>query len=133
MPNINTFLPLHPLHWTSIMHYLILLGSLFLLMASGDKAPNVYIFAVATLAVLTGLDLYVNYFPIVPLFVFLARVLILGIPLAIGGLGPTEHTRAGGLVIGFVAALPLLVITFFACNLGILSDPRIILVIGCGE
>ena len=107
------------------MHYLVLATAIFTLVTSGDKASIIYILILATLALLTGADLYINRMPMPRVFVFVIRVLILGIPIVLAGMSPTEQTRSLSLVTAIFAA-PILVITFFSCMLPLfLADPRI--------
>lgn len=128
MPNIeiSTLIPSFPYHWTSILHYLLLLGALFMLMTSGDKTPIVFILVLAVLALLIGADLYIDKLPGMPrFFVYLGRVAILGLPLLLSGLSTTEHNRVVGVVMAG-AAVPLLALTFLNCIVPLfLADPRI--------
>ena len=126
MPNISTdqLLPTAPLHWTSIMHYLVLAVAIFTLVTSGDKASILHILILAALALLTGADLYINRMPMPRVFVFVIRVLILGIPIIMAGMSPTEQTRSLSVVTAIFAA-PILVMTFFSCMIPFLGDPRI--------
>lgn len=127
MPNIPTeqFLPTAPLHWTSIIHYIVLILAIFTLVTSGDKASILYILILGALALLTGADLYINRLPIPRLFIFITRVLIVGIPIILAGLSPTEQTRNLSVVTA-IFALPILVITFLSCVIPFLADPRIV-------
>ncbi|MBN1428143.1 MAG: hypothetical protein JXB07_07145 [Anaerolineae bacterium] len=128
MPNIDIadLLPTAPLHWTSILHYAVLLSALFLLITSGEKASLLHILIMAALALLTGADLYIDQFPISRLFVFIGRVLILGIPLILAGISPTEQTRSFS-VLTAILAFPILAITFLTGVLGSpFGDPRIL-------
>lgn len=127
MPDITVaeLLPTQPLHWTSIIHYIVLFLALFTLVTSGDKASILYILILAALALFTGADLYINRFPMPRLFVFIIRVLILGIPIILAGLSPTEQTRNLSVVTA-IFAFPILVMTFFSCWIPFLADPRIV-------
>jgi hypothetical protein len=126
MPDITVaqLLPTAPLHWTSILHYLVLALAIFTLVTSGDKASILYILILATLALLAGADLYINRFPMPHVFIFIMRVLILGIPLILAGISPTEQTRSLSVVTALLA-FPILVMTFFSCWIPFLGDPRI--------
>lgn len=132
MPEVSAFIPLSPWHWTTIIHYLLLLGALYLLMASGDNTPVLYLIVVAVMAILVGADLYSNLLGLGKLeagrlIIFLLRVFIFGIPALIGGLATAEDTRAVAIGLAVFAALPLIAITFLTCPLGIpLGDPRIL-------
>jgi hypothetical protein len=122
--SLSEFLPVAPLHWVSIMHYLVLIGTIAMLMSTGDQTPTIFLFVLAALGLLTGVSLYANFFSIVLLFIWLARVAMVAIPLVIGGMGPTETTRSLGVFIAIVA-LPILVSTFVTCTVDILADPRL--------
>jgi hypothetical protein len=74
---------------------------------------------------LTGADLYVDRFPMPRLFIFIIRVLILGIPILMAGMAPTEQTRNMS-VLTAVLAFPILFVTFFSCVIPWLGDPRIL-------
>jgi hypothetical protein len=126
MPNITPaqLLPIHPLHWTSIMHYLVLAAAIFTLITSGDKTSILNILIIASLALLTGADLYIDRFPMPRVFIFIMRVLILGIPILMAGMAPTEQTRNMS-VLTAVIAFPILFVTFFSCVIPWLGDPRI--------
>ncbi len=126
MPNITTdqLLPTAPLNWTSILHYIVLAAAIFTLVTSGDKASILYILILGALALITGADLYIDRFPMPRVFIFIIRVLILGIPILLAGMSPTEQTRN---LSAFTAvfAFPILAITFFSCMIRFLGDPRI--------
>ncbi len=124
--DIAQFIPLYPLHWTTILHYLLLIGTIALLTLAGDKSSILYTFVLAFLALLIGVDLYSNLIRIPRLFIFLVRIAVFGIPVIIAGMGANEQSRS---VAGITAviALPLLVLTFISCWLGpTFGDPRII-------
>ncbi len=127
MPNVTTdqLLPTAPLNWTSILHYIVLFAAIFTLVTSGDKASILYILVLGALALLTGADLYINRLPMPRLFVFITRVLIVGIPIMLAGMSPTEQTRNLSVVTA-IFAFPILVMTFFSCWIPILADPRIV-------
>ncbi len=126
MPHIPTeqLLPTYPLHWTSILHYIILALALFALVTSGDKASILNILILAALALLTGADLYIDRINMPRLVIFIIRVLMLGIPLIMAGMSPTEQTRNLSVVTA-VFSFMILVITFFTCVIPFLGDPRI--------
>lgn len=127
IPNIelSQFVPLAPLHWTSILHYLIILGAVLILSMSGEQAPILFLFMLAVLALLTTADLYVNLLGLSELFVFLARVVMFAIPIVIGGMGPSEQSRGLGILVA-ILALPVLVTTFLTCTIPLLADPRLL-------
>jgi hypothetical protein len=77
MPNFewSMLIPFAPLHWTTIVHYLILAGTLFVLVASQSNVSIFYIFFLAALAICTGADLYSNVIPGMPRFVILCFAL----------------------------------------------------------
>jgi hypothetical protein len=122
--SLSEFLPVAPLNWVSIMHYLVLLGTIAMLMSTGDQTPTIFLFVLAGLGLLTGVSLYANFFSVVLLFIWLARVAMVAIPIVIAGMGPTETTRSLGVFIAIVA-LPILVSTFVTCTVDILADPRL--------
>jgi hypothetical protein len=127
MPHISAaeLLPTGPLQWTSILHYIVIVSTLFILITSGDKASVFYILILGSLALITGADLYVDRFGIPRLFIFIFRVLILGIPLILSGISPTEQTRSLSGMTAFLAS-PILAVTFFTCFLGDWGDPRLV-------
>jgi hypothetical protein len=126
MPNItaNQLLPSFPLHWTSILHYIVMAIAIFTLVTSGDKASILNILILGALAMFTGADLYIDRISMPRLVIFVVRVLILGIPLIMSGMSPTEQTRNLSIVTA-VFAFPILAITFFSCVIPFLGDPRI--------
>ncbi len=127
MPEVqfSNLVPPYPLHWTTILHYLALLGVVAILTASGDKATVLFTLVLAVLALALGADLYSNMLRLPRVFIFLLRVIIFTLPIVIAGMAPTEESRS----LGFLAAilgLPLLGLTFLTCILGpTLGDPRI--------
>lgn len=127
MPAVDfrLLIPAYPLHWTTIVHYLLLLGTLMLLLLAGDRASLIYILVLAVEALLIGADLYTHLIAIPRVFTFLNRVVIFGIPVAMTGMAGTEEARTVGGIMA-VAALPLLVVTFITCWLGPLGDPRLL-------
>ncbi len=128
MPNIpiDQLIPSYYLNWTSILHYLILIGTLYMLVTSGDKTPLLYIIVLGVQALLTGADLYIDKISIPSIFVFLTRVGIVAIPIVMAGWSPTENARSAGVTIAILGA-PILALTFLTCTLGLpLGDPRIV-------
>jgi hypothetical protein len=117
-------IPPFPLHWTTILHYIVILAAIAMLMTSGDKAPMSFLFVLAALALLAGIDLYSPLLNVSRIFVFLIRFGIFGIPVVLAGLAPTEQARSLGVVTAIIA-FPILVVTFITCLLGPLGDPRI--------
>jgi hypothetical protein len=126
MPNFTTdqLLPTAPLNWISILHYIVLLLTIFTLVTSGDKASILYILILGTLALVAGADLYIDRFPMPRLFIFIMRVILVGVPIMLAGMSPTEETRNLSVVIA-IFAFPILVMTFFSCWIPLLADPRI--------
>jgi len=128
MPNINwsEFTPMAPLHWTTIIHYLLLLGAVGILLTSGDKVNNFYILIIAAFAISVGIDLYVDRISLYRIAVFVVRVAMVGIPLSIAGIAPTDANRNLGGLCAFLALI-ILALTFFNCFLPWpIPDPRII-------
>jgi hypothetical protein len=127
MPAVNfaLLIPPFPLHWTSIAHYLVLLGAILLLLFAGDKTSIVYIAVVAIEALLVGLGLYSNLVAVPRLFIFLGRVLLLGIPVVLAGMAPTENARTVAVLMAIVA-LPLVVVLLITCLLGPIGDPHVL-------
>lgn len=121
---IQTYLPLAPFNWTSILHYLLLIGAIGMLFASGD-APMPFIIVMLILALLIAASLYVNFLPFGDrIFVFLIRIGIFAVPLILAGMGPNEASRQAAVFLTLLAA-PLLVITLMGCYLPAFADPRI--------
>lgn len=127
MPNIplNVFLPTGPTNWISILHYLILVGTIYMLVTAGEKTPLLYIIILGVQALSTGASLFIDRIVILPIFVFLTRVLVVAIPIILAGWSPTENTRSAGITTAIFGA-PILAMTFLSCNISILADPRII-------
>ncbi len=131
LAQIQPFLPLAPFNWTSILHYLLLLGAIGLLFASGD-APMPFIITMLVLALLIAASLYVNFLPFGDrIFVFLIRIGVFAVPLVLAGMGPNETSRQASIFLTLLAA-PLLVITLFGCYLPAFADPRIVYWCGLG-
>jgi hypothetical protein len=119
-------IPAYPLHWTTIIHYIMLLGMLVILTFSGEEANLLFTLILALLALLVGADLYATELGLDRLFIFLIRVLLLGIPILIAGMAPRGNTRTIGIVLVVLAA-PLLFFTFFTCALPpSIGDPRML-------
>jgi hypothetical protein len=134
MPNfpISVFYPTAPLNWISILHYLILLATVYMLITAGEKTPLLYIMILGLQALMAGASLYVDKVSLAALFVFLARVGLVAIPAILAGWSPTENTRAAGVVTAILGA-PILAMTFLSCNISILADPRILNMGWCGR
>lgn len=124
---LSQLIPLWPLHWTSIMHYILILGTLAILFLSGENTSIIFLVILAVLALLTGADLYIGKYEVPRIIIFVFRVFMFGIPLVLAGISPTEETRTMGLIAAAIA-LPIFVITFFTCLLPWgLGDPRILI------
>jgi len=120
----HMFIPFAPLHWTSIFHYIILLGALFILVASQSNVSIIFIFILGLLAILTGADLYANLINLPHFVIFMIRVGIVGLPFVIAGIAPQEELRALGVVLGLLG-LAIFATTFLTCPIPFLGDPRI--------
>src|SRR5258705_13415781 len=114
---VQQLIPLAPLHWTSILHYGLLLITLYMLVTSGDKTPLMYIIILGVEAMLVGADLYIDKVALTGIFIFLIRTVMTAIPIIMAGWSPTETARSAG-VMGAILAAPILLLTFFSCNLG---------------
>nr|MBN1229591.1 hypothetical protein [Anaerolineae bacterium] len=127
MPNITLeqLIPPYPLHWTTILHYLILIGSVTLLTIAGDRTSLMFVFVLAVLALAVGVDLYAYLIQVPRITIFFIRVIIFGTPLILAGLSGT----GGGQTLAIIMAamgLALLVLVFASCWLGPnFGDPRL--------
>lgn len=132
MPELSQFIPFAPLHWTSIFHYILLLGALYLLLTSGDDTSVLFLFVIAVMGGAIGASLYADLFGLNRmesgrLVVFLLRVVIFAVPALVAGLGTDDTTRMVSLVLAVFFAIPIVAIVFFTCPLGPgIGDPRII-------
>ena len=126
MPNFSpsVFYPTAPLNWISILHYLFLLTTIYMLVTSGEKTPILYIIILGLQALSGGASLYIDKVVLAPLFAFLIRVAMVAIPLVLAGWSPTENTRSAGVGTAIIA-LPVLAMTFLSCSIPIIADPRI--------
>ena len=121
---ISTFYPTAPFNWITILHYLILLATVYMLVTAGEKTPLLYIIVLGIQALCAGASLYIDKVTIAPLFAFLIRVGMVAIPLVLAGWSPTENTRSAGVMTAILAA-PVLAMTFLSCTIPIIADPRI--------
>ena len=119
---VSSLIPPFTWHWTTILHYLMLLGALSALALAGDESSLFLTTVLAIFALLVGADLYLPLLSIQRVFIFLIRVAIFGLPIVIAGLAPTEQSRATGVGLA-VLSVPLLALTFLTCYIG--SDPFI--------
>lgn len=128
MPNLplSELIPPYPEHWTTIIHYGLLLGTIVMLTIAGDQASLPFTLILGMLAVLVGVDLYVDLAAAPRVFVFLLRVAIFAIPLLLAGMSPDSTTRVTAFVLVLLSS-PLLALTFLNCYFGgpPLMDPRI--------
>ena len=122
---IQPYLPLYALHWTTIVHYVLLLLAVVILGSSEGDVPTLFLVVVAAFAAALVANLYINLIPVDRLFQFLIRVAIFGLPMVLAGTSPTGGTRALS-VIASILAFPIMVLTFISCMLGALGDPRIL-------
>lgn len=118
-------IPIAPLHWTTIIHYLILLGAFFILIASQSDVSLVYIFILAGVAIVTGADLYSNLINFPRFVIFMLRVAMVGLPLIIAGIAPAEELRGIAIILGALGFV-IFAITFLTCFIPFLADPRIV-------
>lgn len=126
MANIDwaQLIPVAPLHWTTIIHYLIILGALFILIASQSDVSLVFIFILAGIAIVTGADMYSNLINFPRFVIFMLRVGMVGLPLIIAGIAPAEELRGLAIIMGALGFI-IFAITFLTCFLPFLADPRI--------
>ena len=71
---VNQFVPPFTWHWTTILHYLLLLGTIALLTTASDKASLIFTLIIAVLALLIGIDLYSSLIKIPLLFCYLMQM-----------------------------------------------------------
>lgn len=122
---IQELVPLYPLHWTTILHYLLLIGAILLLTISGDQATILFTVVLAIFALLVAADLYSQLLEIDRLFIFLMRIVFFALPIIVGGMADVEEVRQLGFLLAALA-LPILVMTFLTCWVGpSIGDPRI--------
>jgi len=122
---VQELIPLYPFHWTSILHYLLLLGAILMLTISGDQASIVFTIVLAIFALLVAADLYSTLLHIDRLFIFLIRIVFFGLPIIVAGMADVEEVRQVAILLAALA-LPILVMTFLTCWLGPnIGDPRI--------
>lgn len=121
---ISNFLPLAPLHWTSIVHYLLLLGALAMLFFSESNSSNGFVITIMLLALATAASLYLDRLALPRLFIFLLRVGLAVMTMLQAGMGPNPFTRQMGMFTSFFS-IPLLASTFIGCMVPILLDPRL--------
>src|SRR5690349_3968027 len=126
MPNFSfaALTPTAPLNWISILHYIVLLATVYMLVTAGEKTPLLYIIVLGLQAMCVGASLYIDKVQIARLFAFLFRVGMVAIPLVLAGWSPTENTRSAGVMTAILAA-PVLAMTFLSCLIPIIADPRI--------
>jgi hypothetical protein len=126
MPQVDPSLliPFAPLHWTSILHYLILLGALAILVGAQSDVSLFFIFALAFLALVTGADLYAHIVNLPRLVIFMMRVAMVGVPFLLAGFAPAEQLRSVAVLMGILGAL-LFIAIFTTCPIPFLGDPRI--------
>jgi hypothetical protein len=122
---LTSLIPIAPLHWTSILHYVILLGALVILVSSQSDVSLAFIFWLAALALVTAGDLYSNLIAIPRFVIFMFRVGIVGIPLILSGIAPSDDTRGLAVVLG-VLGFALFAMIFLTCFIPFLGDPRIV-------
>ena len=127
MPNIawEQFIPSFPLHWTTIIHYLILVIAIILLTISGDKVGIIYTILLGVVALAVGIDLYFNKIGLLAIVVFFGRLVMVGVPIVIVGMADNEQARA--LAIVMTALGLVLLVLFFAsfCIGPVIGDPRV--------
>jgi len=129
MPNIalQQIIPPDPWHWTTIFNYLLVLVALGTLVTAGgdDETPLSFLFSLAVLAAMVGLNLYIPFFPIPIFFIFFYRVAMFAIPVILAGLSPTESSRQLGVLMS-VIAFPLFIMIFGNPYVPLfLKDPRL--------
>lgn len=124
---ITDLIPPYPLHWTTILHYLLLLGTIAMLTASAERSSLIFTLIMAAFALIVGADLYLNLLPMSSMFVLLLRMGMFGVPIVLAGMAPTEQARNIGVVLAILSA-PILALTFLNCLIPYapLTDPRII-------
>jgi hypothetical protein len=126
MPEIDPqiFVPFRPLHWTSIVHYLVILGALYILIASQSNVTIPFLMLVSSLAFCTVASLYAANIPGIPaIFVFIFRTLVVGLPFTIAGITKQEDLRGVGVILG-VLGLFLFMSMLLVCSPP-LGDPRL--------
>ena len=122
---IEELIPLFPFHWTTILHYLLLLSAILVLTVSGDQATIFFTIILAIFALLVAADLYSHLLNIDRLFIFLIRIIFFALPIVFAGMADVEEVRQIGIFMAAMA-LPILVMTFLTCWLGpSIGDPRV--------
>ena len=112
------------LHYINILHYLLMIGAVAMLSTAGEKAPVVYLMITAVLMLVTAADLYSDMLNIPFFAIFLMRVVMLGVPMIVAGLGPTSQARGLG-ILGAILSFPIMVALFLGAWFPFLADPRL--------
>ena len=121
---LASLIPVAPLHWTSIFHYLILLGALVILLSSQSDVSLAFIFFLASLALVTAGDLYSNLIAIPRFVIFIFRVAMVGVPLILSGIAPSDDTRGLAVILAIIG-FALFAVVFLTCMIPFMGDPRI--------
>jgi len=122
---LASLIPIAPLHWTSILHYVILIGALVILVSSQSDVSLAFIFFLAVLALVTAGDLYSNLIAIPRFVIFTFRVGMVGVPLILSGIAPSDDTRGLAVVLS-ILGFALFSVVFLTCPVPFLGDPRIV-------
>jgi len=134
MSILSQLQPTAPLHWISILHYILLILSIVLLLTLTDKSSTLFVVIIGAEAFLVAGSLYIDKISLPDLVVFFIRVGMAVIPILLAGLSPKEQNRSAAIAAA-IAAAPVLAMTFFSCNPSLprfLVDPRIINLGWCG-
>jgi hypothetical protein len=126
MPKIdpNLLIPPSPLHWTSILHYIILVGALYILITSQSDISLPFIILLTVLAVAAGGSLYAGKIPGIPAFlIFMLRTAVVGIPFTVAGITRQEEVRSVAIVLGVLGVL-LFISMLIPCT-PLIGDPRL--------
>ena len=119
-------IPIYPLHWLTILHYLLLIGAIAVLTTASDQAGLFFTFILAAFALMVALNLYSQLIQIDRLFIFLIRVMMFALPIVIAGMATIEEVRGMGIAMAALA-FPILVMTFLTCWFRPpIGDPRVV-------
>jgi hypothetical protein len=102
----------------------ILLGALVILISSQSDVSLAFIFFLAALALVTAGDLYSNLIAIPRFLIFTFRVAMVGVPLILSGIAPSDDTRGLAVILSIVG-FALFAVVFLTCMIPFLGDPRI--------
>ena len=125
MPDIalEMLIPTYPFHPITILHYVVILGAIWIVISAGEESTTFQTILCAMIAIMAVVNLYGIRVGLVGILIFVARAIMVMACLVTAGMAPNPKARTFAIILSLIA-LPILIVLFLPHQMGsLLIDP----------